>query len=177
MYHENNMKEKAIRQFHLSVERDPELYESYNFLGLLYAEKHDTLAAQFYQTAARINPPATEPLYNEAMFWQEEEKYDRAMSLYKRIVAEKDSNYPYAYFNQGYILLNFLNRSSDALPLFEKAMLKKSGYVEAMYNMGLCYEDMSRYKEARECYKKALDMHVNYPLAIDALNRLDKFNK
>lgn len=177
MFHENEMKEKAIRQFHLSVERDPGLYESFNFLGLLYAEKHDTLAAQFYQTAARLNPHAIEPLYNEAMFWQEEENYERAMLLYKRIIAEKDSNYPYAYFNQGYILLNFLNKSSEAIPMFDKAMQKKSGYVEAMYNKGLCYEDMSRYIEARECYKKALDMHVNYPLAIDALNRLDKFNK
>lgn len=177
MFRENNLSEKAIQQFRLSVERDPELYESYNFLGILLAEKHDTMAAQYYQTAVRLNPQAIEPLYNEGMLWQEEGKYERAIGIYKRILTEKDSTYPFAYYNQAYILLNFLNNPEEALPLFEKALEMKSGYVEAVYNIGLCYEDMSRYKEAREFYKKALEMQVNYQLAIDALNRLDKFKK
>lgn len=177
MLSETGQKDGAIKQFRLAVEKDPDLYEAYNLLGILLAEKRDTIAAQYYQTAARLQPESVDPLYNEAMLWQEEGQYQRAMTLYQQILAEKDSNYPYAYFNQGYILLNFLNRSADAIPLFEKAVEKKSGYVEAVYNIGLCYEDMSKYSEARSYYKKALEMHVNYPLAIEALNRLDKFNK
>jgi tetratricopeptide (TPR) repeat protein len=174
---ETGQKDKAIKHFQESIERDPNLYESYNFLGILFAEKHDTIAAQYYQTAARLNPDVVEPLYNEGMFWQEEGKYDKSIAIYKRIISEKDSNYPYAYFNQAYILLNYQNKSIEAIPLFEKALSKKPGYVEAVYNLGLCYEDLSRYKEARDYYKKALELQANYQLSIDALNRLDKFNK
>lgn len=177
IFQETDQKDKAIDQFQLSVERDPNLYESYNFLGILFAGKHDTIAAQYYQTAARLNPDVVEPLYNEAMFWQEEGRYDKAMALYQRIISEKDSTYPYAFFNQAYIMLNYQNKSDKAIPLFEKALSLKPGYVEAVYNIGLCYEDQSKYKEARDYYNKALEMQANYQLSIDALNRLDKFNK
>lgn len=177
IYRENKNINKAIDQFLLSIEKDPELYDSYVLLGLLHAEKKDTLAAQYYQAASRIKPENVEPLYNEAMFWQENEKYDRAIKIYQRIIAEKDSNNPYAYYNQGYILLNFLNKSAEAIPLFTKALEKLPDYTDAQYNIGLCYEDLSQFAEARKYYQKTLEMEENYPLAIDALNRLDKHNK
>jgi tetratricopeptide (TPR) repeat protein len=177
IFQETDQKDKAIKQFQASIDRDPDLYESYNFLGLLFSEKHDTIAAQYYQTAATLDTAAVEPLYNEAMFWQEEGKYDKAISIYQRIITEKDSTYPFAYFNQAYIMLNYQNKSDKAIPLFEKALSLKPGYVEAVYNLGLCYEDQSKYKEARDYYKKAMELKANYQLSIDALNRLDKFNK
>jgi tetratricopeptide (TPR) repeat protein len=74
----------------------------------------------------------------------------------------------------GYISLVEIHDVDGAINLFQQAVAAAPGYYEAVYNLGRAYEEKKMYHEARIQYKQALELKTNYPLAIDALNRLDE---
>jgi len=44
---------------------------------------------------------------------------------------------------------------------------------KALYNKGRTLEEMGRLREATEIYREVVRKKENYPLAIEALNRID----
>ena len=164
----------AILNFQKATEYNPEYYDAYMMLGMIYANEADSLAVEYYKAASRIKPEEIQPHYNLAMFFQEYEFVDEAINEYQYISRYLDKTYPYSYFNQGYIYLIYKKEYEKGISYFDSALAVKPDYVEAVYNKGLCYEKLKDYKKAREFYTQAKQMVVNYPLAIEALNRLDK---
>ena len=139
----------------------------------MYAIKKDKLAGGYYDNALRINPKSIEALYGKALFCQENGMYDKATDNYNRIIAI-DPNYKVAYYNLGYLNMVYLKKYNVAVEFFEKAINLDPKYYEAIYNRGFSYELMGNAVKARADYQKVLEIQVNYPKAIEALNRLDK---
>ncbi|PLW94221.1 MAG: glycosyltransferase, partial [Marinilabiliales bacterium] len=55
---------------------------------------------------------------------------------------------------------------------FQQALNIDPSYVEAVYNLGRTYEALGLREEAAIKYRQVLELHTNYPLAIEGLNRL-----
>lgn len=164
---------KAVENYKAAVEHNQNYFEAFMQLGDMYAIKKDKLAGGYYDNALRINPRSIEALYGKAFFCQENGMYDVAKDNYNRILAI-DPNYKMAYYNLGYLNLVYLKKYNEAIEYFEKAIHLDSKYFEAIYNRGLAYELMGNSAKARADYQKVLDIEVNYPKAVEALNRLDK---
>ncbi|MGQ9846790.1 MAG: tetratricopeptide repeat protein [Bacteroidales bacterium] len=171
---ETNQPNQAIKAFLDVIQYNPEDIEAYMMLGLLYQELNDSIALQYYRTAARMNPKDPQPYYNIAYFYQENKNYAKAFENYNFILRNINNKYSNAFFNQGYIYMVYLNDYKKALSYFDSVLQLEPNRVEAIYNKGYCYEMMHDYISARSMYIKAKSIVENYELAIKGLNRIDK---
>ena len=165
---------RAIREYQTAVERNPDFYEAYILLGLKFADKKDTLAIQYNKNAISLRPNSIEAHYNQGIFLQSIGEYDRAMAEYKYIIDNIDSTYAQAYYNMGYMYLEYSNKYDKAIELFEKSAKFDDSSPATWYNLGLSYERNKQKDKAKEMYEKSLQLMPNYQLAIDGLKRVTK---
>ncbi|MFC2111168.1 tetratricopeptide repeat protein, partial [Bacteroidota bacterium] len=176
LYKETQDTANAIKNFQIATEKDQNYFNAYVELGILFAAKRNPLAIDYYNNALNINPRSREAWYNKAMFYQENEMYNEALESYTTLI-EIDPNYKYAYYNLGYIHLEYLKITDVARDYFSKAIQCDPNYVEAYFNRGLCFEILGDINNAQKDYQKALQLRTNYQKAIEGLNRLDEIMK
>ena len=165
---------KAISAMQTAVEQNPEYYDAYIQLGLMFASKHNKLAIDYYKNAINIDPQSIEALYNLGMFYQENNMIDNALISYNSILKINPKN-KNATYNIGYIYLVFFNKYNDAIKFFSEAIKIDQKYTDAYYNRGLCYEMLGDFNNAKVDYNNAMRITPNYEKAISGLNRLDKY--
>ncbi len=173
VFKESGDTSNAISSFQTCTEQDPENYDGYIQLGLLYGAKHNKLAIQYYSNALRLDSKSTEALYNRGLFYQDHGDLEKAMEDYKSIL-QIDPAFKDAYYNMGYINLVFLKNYTEAIPLFTDAIRNGKYYMEAYYNRGLCYEKLGNKAAAEADYKEALHIMPTYKLAVAGMKRLGK---
>jgi tetratricopeptide (TPR) repeat protein len=164
---------KAVSYFLKSIEMNPDYYEAFMQLGLLFSIKKNKIAKDYLNSALNIKPNSIEAHYALAMFNQETGNFVEAVKLYENIIA-LDKNYKEAYYNIGYINLVYLADYKKAVEYFSKAISVDKSYAEAYYNRGYAYELSNDFANARSDYKTAIDIKANYDKPIEGLNRLDK---
>jgi len=165
----------AIKSFKQTVDADQKNYDAYIQLGLLYAAKKNKLAADYYNTALKLRTNSIEALYNLGVFYQETGAYNEAMDAYRKIIAI-NPRYKFAHFNLGYIHLFYLKVFNQGVRHFTDAITADPAYAEAYYNRGYCYELMGDEINARQDYKKSLELRPAYTLPQSGLQRLDQRN-
>ena len=61
----------------------------------------------------------------------------------------------------------------SALMYYQKAISLNSFYVQAIHNIGICFEIKNDLVKAKSCYLKAIEIDNNYSPSLKALNSLD----
>lgn len=173
VYTELGNTSEAIKYFQIAVEREPDYYDAYIQLALLYAEKADSIAIDYYDNALRLIPDSYEAIYGKAIFYQKNEQPANAQELYRYIIDNINSNLPEVFFNMGYIDMIYYEDYKNAISRFDSALTIYPVYIEAVYNKAFCYEKLGNKNKAYENYKNALKIDSQYDLAIYGLNRLD----
>lgn len=163
----------AVREYQLAVDQDPNYYEAYIQLGLIFHHKHNKLAIDYYNNALNVRPNSMEAMYNIAMFYQDTKEYNRAISQYQIILKSNPRN-KLANHNIGWIEMEIKKNYSEAIKYFTLSVQSDSTYVDAIYNRGLANERLKNYKEADKDFKKALQFDGTYQLAIDGVARMKK---
>jgi len=171
----------AVSSYQTATELDPEYYDAFVALGLLYAASDNDLAIEYYNTALSIKPNSTESIYDKAIYLQESayrdtSRYSQAFELYNRIL-EIDPSNAAACFNQGYIYLEYLSTGNNesyekAIEWFNKSLELYPLYYQALYNRGLCHESLDLLDRAENDYRKALTIQPDYGPAAIALERV-----
>jgi tetratricopeptide (TPR) repeat protein len=167
---------KAVRALQIAVEKDQEYYHAYMQLGLLYAQKHNPLAVDYFNNALNLNPKSIETYYALAMYYQENEEYNKAIETYTMLL-KIDPKYKFAHFNLGYIHLVYLRVYDVAAKHFTDAINVDKNYAEAWYNRGYSYELLGDVMKAKSDYQQAIMIKPNYQRAVDGLNRVDALIK
>jgi tetratricopeptide (TPR) repeat protein len=162
----------AIRNYLIAADQNPDYFDAYMELGVLYHRAHDPLTVSYYNNALNVQPNNTQVLYNLAMFYQEIQDYEKSLEKY-RMILQIDPNHKFALHNMGWIYLTGEEKYEEAVVFFTKAIEIDPEYVEAILNRGLSSEQLGQYSNARQDYMYALKLVNNYPLAIEGLNRLD----
>lgn len=101
-----------------------------------------------------------------------QKKYEEAIQECERAIAT-DPTFGNPYNDIGAYLIE-LGRWEEALPWFDKALHapRYESYFFAHFNSGRVHEHFRRWREAAECYRKALKENPQYRLARQALGRL-----
>ncbi|MCX6230883.1 MAG: tetratricopeptide repeat protein [Bacteroidetes bacterium] len=172
-YKEAGDSTKAVALFLKTIEVEPEYYDAYMQLGLMFSNRKNKLAIDYFNSALNIKPQSIEALYGLGMFYQENGNQDAAVKSYKSILAI-DPKYKHAYYNIGYINLVYKEDYNEAIKNFTDAITVDQNYAEAYYNRGYAYELLKQFDKARNDYKTALSKKVNYQKAVEGMNRLDK---
>lgn len=165
---------KAVTNLQIAVEREPDYYDAYMQLGLLYATRNDSLAVDYYDNALRIIPNSYEALYAKAYFYQKTEQLQKAVNVYNQMLLDLSDELPMVHHNLGYIEMIYYQNYNAAITHFDNAIKYKPDYTQAYSNKGYCYEQLHNKTAARKAYKKALEITPNFQFSVQGLNRLDK---
>lgn len=162
---------KAISSFQTVIEQDPDYYNAYMQLGLLYSAIKNPLALDYLNNALNLQPQSIEAYYAIAMFFQEIGKIDKAIETYNTIL-KIDSSYNDAHFNLGYIAMVMQNDLAKAIKHFSDNIRFHPNNYEAFYMRGLCYERLKDKDNAIRDYRQALKLYPQYDNAAIALGKL-----
>ncbi len=172
IYEETGDTALAITNLQIASNKEPKMYPAYMKLGSIYAKKQDSLALDYFRIAIMLNEKSIEAYYNIAMFYQENELYQKAIDKYNLLLQHADPEFYEAYFNKGYIYLEFLHNYPKAIEEFTKAIELKNNYYQAYHNRGLANELAGNFIDARKDYLLALNILPNYSLSLDGINRI-----
>lgn len=164
----------SIRNFQKAIDVDQDYFDAHLQLGLLYADKKNKLAVDYFNNALNIKPDNTDVSYYLAIYYQETGGYNEAIKIYEGLLL-KDPKFYYALYNIGYINLVYLKDYNIAIDYFTKVIELKPEYTDAWYNRGFAYELQKDAENSRKDYMKALELTPNYEKAIDGLNRIDEY--
>jgi len=162
---------KAISSFQTSVEQNPDYYEGYLQLGLLYSELDNPLAVEYFENALQVKPNDKDVLYAKGMFEQEHDMLNEAMQSYTQAI-KAHPDFREAYYNMGYLHMYYLKLYREGLNYFDQAVKVDPQYYQAYYNRGYSFELLGDINNAAKDYRKALSIQPDYTLAARGLERV-----
>ncbi|MEQ9187258.1 MAG: tetratricopeptide repeat protein [Cryomorphaceae bacterium] len=164
----------AVSSFQTAVEQDPQDYDSYLQLGLLYSSVGNELAEDYYNNALKVRPQSVEALYAKGLFLQTVNRSRNAIETYDEILSIAGSYFD-AWYNKGYVYMVQLEKYDSASYCFSRAIeFGPTNYVEAYYNRGLAFEQAGNLEKSKENYRAALKINPQYDLAALGLGRLEE---
>jgi len=162
----------AIRNFQVTIDKEPDYYAAYIQAGKIYSNQGNPLAIQYLKSAVDLQPNMYEAHYLLGYFYQEHGSLDEAHQEYEYIITKIDSTQADPYYNRGYIEMVYKGNYEEAEKWFGKAIYWNPKYANAWYNRGFSYELDGKLAKAKADYQKAMEIEPNFPLAIKGLNRI-----
>ena len=178
IYHFLGNSNLASSSYQTAIEVDPDYFDAYIHMGMLSESSGNDIAIDYYNSAIEINSSSIEAYRNKGLYYHFNENYLDARKAFKFIV-QIDPNFEETYFNIGNTFLGEYNISNNnsildsALFYYQKANSINSFYVQAIHNIGICYEIKKDLIKAKKCYIKAIEIDNNYSPSLNALNSLD----
>jgi tetratricopeptide (TPR) repeat protein len=170
-YKEMGDTNKAIENFRETVKYDPKNYNAFNELGLIFTARRDIIALDYFKNAIAVDSVKEDAYYYIGMYYQNNDYLNEALDIYRELI-KRSPNFPYSYYNTGFIYLELLKVPDEAIPYFTQAIQVNPNYFEAYFNRGLCFEILGDVYKAQDDYQMALKIHPEYQKAIDGLNRI-----
>ncbi len=163
---------RAIASFQLAAEADETNYDAIIQLGLLFTEKKDAIAVDYFGRALKMNPKSSEAYFGRAYYYQLTKQFQKALFDYRKVIDLDPSN-DKAYYNVGYI--NFeAGKLKEALRSWDICIQMNNANIQAYYMRGLVHETLKNPEDARLNYEFALQLNPEYQLAKDGLKRVIK---
>jgi tetratricopeptide (TPR) repeat protein len=162
----------AISFYTQTIDADENYFDAYDMLGVIYAERGDSLALQFYNKTVELRPNSSDQYYKIGIFEQNRGNFNEAIEAYTKATQANNKN-KNAYFNLGYIHLE-LDLNEQAAAYFTRAIEADDRYFQAYYARGYAFESMSRFEDAKRDYETALNINMEYQAAKDALLRVSR---
>ncbi len=159
---------RAISSFQDAISANQKYYNAYIQLGILYSNKKNPLAEQYFNGALALNPKSGEAFYNKAYFFQTMGKYEKALSTYDSLLKFMPQHFD-ALFNEGAILAE-QKKYDEAIQKFNSIIERDANFFRAYYGRGRCYEARGDKQKAIDDYKHCLELKPDYNLAARQLD-------
>lgn len=166
---------KAISSFQSAVELNPDYFDAYMQLGVLFSMKGNPLAAEYFNTALKIEPKSVEALYGLGKFLQDGGEYENALKVYDGLLAIAPDNQD-AIFNIGAIYYE-QKKYEEAVRKFEQTIQHDENFYRGYYGRGRCYEALGEKQKAIDDYRHCLAIKPDYTLAAIQLDMILKRKK
>lgn len=167
----NNDTVNALKNFMTSRLQQDDFIDPIIQIAHIYAAKGDTIAKAFFEEAIRVAPQDYTLYYDYAMYLQENNYPEEALSYYDTLLNIIPNNPDFIY-NKGYVYLVYLEDTQNALECFDKVLQIDPTSINALFNKGRTYELMGDFINAKSIYRQILRRDPDYQLAVDAINRL-----
>jgi Tfp pilus assembly protein PilF len=163
---------------------DPVAAMQANLRGIGYMEQFDyPKAIREFEEVVRLDPdwlPGHVNLAIALLNTVDEDKLKRAIDIFRKVLTQDPDN-PHAHYNLG-IIYYYQNRREDAAAEFEAVTRRDPNDAYAWFYRGLTAPDKDESPEARQFYRRALDLNpylnaARYNLAGHALERDEKRRK
>ena len=165
---------KAIDCFRNSLLINPSFFEANMQLGQIYHLLKDKNAILYYDNAIKLDSKNELVLYNKALFYQDMQEWNNALSAYSEL-HEVNKFHSDSHYNLGFIHME-LELHDIAANNFSDAIYSNSSFYQAYYARGICFETLGNIKQAESDYKRAIQLNPDYYYAIEALSLLQQKN-
>ena len=143
-------------------------------LGQIYHLLKDKNAILYYDNAIKLDSKNELVLYNKALFYQDMQEWNNALSAYA-VLHEVNKFHSDSHYNLGFIHME-LELYDIAANNFSDAIYSNSSFYQSYYARGICFETLGNIKQAESDYKRAIQLNPDYYYAIDALSLLQQKN-
>lgn len=168
-----NKRDLAKSSYQTAIEQDPDFFEAYLRLGVIYQQEQNPICIQYYTTAVELRPNNIDAQYSLAYAYQELGDVEKAKELYRSML-KKEPEFVTSLFQLGWIKQNRENDLDSAIYFYTITLEKEPRFVEAWHNTAVCLEKKGQKYDAIKYYKKALHYNQDYELSKEALIRLAK---
>lgn len=163
--------DETINDLMIVVTKDPQHYEAQNILGLIYSERGNDIAIDFFLNAIQLKPDLVEPRYNLGYYYQVSGREEEAIAQYNDILMQVDSTVLNPLFNIGYIYQE-QQKYSLSNEVFEKAAIYHPQEARIFYRIGLNYEKIGDKQNALRMYEHCLELDPDLEEAFEAMRAL-----
>jgi len=155
----------AIQELDKTLKIDPQRRSAIQAL----AATHE----KFKKEGDRVSPLSVpKTLYEEAVVFEENKKYDNAIRKYKEII-KKDPFHFLSYNNLG-ILLYDRGQSSEAIKIFKEGLKAMPNNVVLLFDLGSVYYKRGEHIKAKQLWNQCLDTQPDFMPAVEALRILER---
>ncbi|MEO6883284.1 MAG: tetratricopeptide repeat protein [Bacteroidia bacterium] len=161
----------ALSSLQTAVEQNPDYYDAYVELGVLYEAKKSKSALDYYNDALRVKPNDEIVLYDIGKYYQDAEDWNNAVETYTKLL-QLYPNYKNAQFNLGVIHLLNLKVYDIAVKNFTDAIKLDSAYYQAYYGRGLSYDAMKNYNQAMIDFQRVSQINPNYKPVYESMKKI-----
>ncbi len=152
--------------YETAVQQDPEFYEGYLMLGVIYQSENSALCIEYFTTALQLKPKEAEAKYSLAYAKQHFGKEEDAAQLYREMARDTSDYYSsQAYFQQGHMKQFRFGDIDSAKYFYLEAIKVEPRYTEAYHNLGICYDREGDKTSALKSFSKALKYNPNFELS------------
>ena len=124
----------AVSNYKTAIETNPEYYDAFIRLGMLYAMDDNPKAEATFQSAIDIRPNSTEAHFALAKYYQDHMKLDEAEAAYNTVI-QIDSLYSIAYLNLGYMYMTYDTLYDKAIEYLHRAVyFNPGGFLPMTYH-------------------------------------------
>tara|TARA_Y100001933_G_scaffold110662_1_gene110747 strand:+ start:211 stop:1281 length:1071 start_codon:yes stop_codon:yes gene_type:complete len=169
----------AASSYQTAIEVDPDYYDAYIHRGMLADRLGEDKALDYYNSALALEPKSIEAHRNKALHLHFNNQFMDARASFLDVI-QLAPDFEEAYFNIGNTYLGQFAQNEvitdyvdSAFHYFSEAYKMNKTYVQAIHNMGVCFEIKGELNVAREHYQKAIDLDNNFQPALDAINDLN----
>ena len=144
-------------------EESPAIKEAKNGLSLLQEGKTDE-AIQAFEKVIALDPSNPTVHYNLGVAYERKDAADKAQAQFQEAVKLKP-DFGEAYLALGNLYLSQKKFDAPAMEALSKATELLPNNYDAFYNLGVCYSNAGKYKEAESSYRKAVEINPKEPVA------------
>jgi tetratricopeptide (TPR) repeat protein len=165
----------SISCFQSALELNPNFYDAYMQLGILFSVKKNPLGLEYFNTALKIESKSIEALYGKAKFLQNSKDYQNALKIYGNLLAISPENQD-AVFNTAAIYFE-QKKYHEAIKKFEATIDRDENFYRGYYGRGMGYEALGEKQKAIEDYRHCLAINPDFEPALMQLDAIMKKKK
>lgn len=163
---------KALKYIQAAINQNQDFFKAYDLMGVLYSEKGDLLALDYFNSALRLRPYRYDIHYKVGMFYQKIGAFNEAVQAYQRAL-EVNPEHKISLHNIA--VISVFNKSyQNAIQTFDEAIKIDVSYLEAYFGRAYAYEMIGEVIKAESDYRTCLMLDPSYQPAMDGLERLGK---
>ena len=170
-FYQLNDIQKAVSEFLLALEMDPQNVNVHNSLGVCYGIMGDfEKAAAHFETAMSLDPNEEMAWYNAGLISKLKKENENALNFFLKAGALNGERFEVAY-QTGKTYLD-MGRPEKGRPFLKKAVTLKPESGPYLRFLGECYLELDMKQEAIATYKKAVKENPHDAASLSALGYL-----
>lgn len=174
--HRGGFLNKAIAEYRLAIEADPNMEPAYSNIGLVYtAQKSWSKALEAFDKALAMKPDRTTSLNGLGTVLYAMKRSDEAMEKWRKAI-EIDPKFASAYYNMGNAY-ETQEKHHEALDCYVKATIINPNMADAYYRIGSLMNKTKHLAQAHVLLTKAVQLAPEAEFARDARKQIEGLEK
>ncbi|HVW75650.1 MAG TPA: tetratricopeptide repeat protein [Rhizomicrobium sp.] len=163
-----NRRDEALASFDRALQARPDLFEAlYNRANTLLDLHRPAEALENYDRVIALRPDFPSGWNNRGTALRRLRRLEESLASYDHVVRLAPAHVN-AHTNRAIVLFD-LGKLDQALPAADAALALQANFSEALYIKANILRDLGRLKEARECFRRILEIAPQHGFALNGL--------